>query len=209
MMVTTYNIDRSGRYRGYALQMIKANSRERRSRNYHPFVINRFDEDEDDCFVSFGKARAVLAVTMSGGRGQPAGILELCRQEGGAYTTAEEAACVHFVSRVHTMIIFAYTITRECRLVKQQKELQVALKPVSLSSLSGETELLMKLSLHSKQVLDAETSFWFLIDEENKCYRSKISSHGTEIVAKFGRGTILDLVRETKTPRCIKNVGLL
>ena len=203
---TTYNVDRSGRYRGYALQMFRANGKDANCHARHPRVMNRFNEDEDDCFVSFGRAHAVLAATMAGGRGQATGILEVSRRKGGAYTAAEEAACIHFVCRAYAMMASADVICRECRTVQQLRDLQSALEPVSLSTLSGEAQLLRKLSVQSKQILRAEKSLWFLVDEESKCFRSKISDHGTEIVVTFDRGSILNVVRETKKFRCIRNV---
>ena len=63
------------------------------------------------------------------------------------------------------------------------------------------------MSVQSKQLLQVERCLWFVVDEDTKCYRSKLTEHGTEIVSEFDRGTILDVVRNTKRYKCIRNVA--
>ena len=196
----TYNRDREGRYRGYGIQMVNTTNQ------LHPCILKRFDEDEDDCFISFGPARSVLAATMADGKGRASGIIELSRRIGGAYSSAEEVAMIQFTRQAQTLLSMATVMFKQQQQIATHIGLQQTLVPVSLSGLTGESNLLQTLAIKTKELLQCERCLWFLIDEDKKCFRSKLSKHGTEIVSEFGRGTILDAVRDTKRFKCIRDV---
>ena len=196
----TYNRDREGLYRGYGMQLVH-------DERLHPFVLNRYDEEDDDSFISFGPARAVLACTTADANGGASGVFEISRRIGGVYSFAEEVATIHFSQQASLLLALATDLFHKQKQIEQHAQLYHCLKPVSLSSLTGEAQLLHTLSVRTREVMRVERCLWFTVDSANKCFRSKLSTHGTEIVSQFDRGTILDTVRKTKKYVCLRDVA--
>lgn len=194
----TYNRNREGRYRGYGMELIDS------SKTNHPLIISRFDEEKDDAFISFGPARAVLACTLANEKGQASGIIEIARRLC-PYSLAEEATFEQYSRTIYLLLTLAKALFKKQKQIDHHVSLYRCLKPLSLSSLTGKAQLLHTLSVHTLEILRVERCLWFTIDDTNKCFRSKLSEHGTEIVQQFG-STILDTVRKTKKYICLRDV---
>ncbi len=226
----TFNKEREGKYRGYGVQLL---SNRRRS------VVNVHNEDEDDCFISFGPAKSVLSVTTAHASDSLHGsvLFEVSRRSRGAYGEWDECAAMQFAQRCVSLLSFARTLVHERRQLRVHARLHRALMPVSLArcvaspfnlpvvhcaaiyfsplllpthfvkrSLTGEPELLHALAMRSKELLGAERCVWYLCDDGAGCFRSKLQQHGTEIKARYGRGSILDVVRNTKKYCLVRDV---